>query len=282
MGEPEVVIVGRNSYIGGWLAEQVPRWPWDVTLVGSRECDFLDPGAVEKFFTRWSERPCRVVFLAVVNKSVENSFRAYGANVAMVRSLIEGCRRADVRSIVYFSSVDVYGRGPRLPITEETAVAPDTWYGLAKYCGEWMLRTSGEVRCPVTVLRIPGVYGHGPRDKSVIGRMVASIRKDGRVVIRGDGGRLRDYVYAGDVARLVEALIPLEYDGVLNVTTGVSRSIRETAVLARRVLGVEGELVHEAPDGEREFDLVFDTQALTRVLPEFRFSDPEAGIGTYA
>ncbi len=277
----EVLIVGRNSYIGGYLSQYAKRRGLDVTAIGSAECNFLNLKEVAEFFSARAARPHTVVFLAVVNKSVENSFKSYRDNVSIVRHFIDGCRRVDVRSIVYFSSVDVYGRRPPLPITEHSPITPDTWYGLAKYTCEWMLRSSGEVRCPVTILRIPGVYGRWDGDRSVIGRMVGAARKEGRIVVRGSGERLRDYVYVDDVARLVEALNPLKYDGVLNVATGVSRSVLEMARLVCRVLGRQVEIVHEAPDEEREFDLSFDNRALTAVLPGFQFSGLEVGIQTY-
>lgn len=277
----DVLIVGRNSYIGGYLSQYAIRRGLKVTSIGSADCNFLNPEEVNEFFSKRAQQPHTVVFLAVINKSVENSFDSYRANVSIVRSLIDGCRGGDIRSILYFSSVDVYGRRPRLPITEQSSVAPDTWYGLGKYSCEWMLRSSGEVGCPVTVLRLPGVYGRWDGDRSVIGRMIATLQKEGRIVVRGSGRHLRDYVYVDDVARLVEALISLKYDGVLNVATGVSRSVLETARLIGRALDAQFEIVHEAADEDREFDLAFDNQTLRALLPEFQFTDPEVGIRTY-
>jgi nucleoside-diphosphate-sugar epimerase len=276
-----LVIVGRNSYIGNFFAGYAAARGADVIAVSSADCNFLEAGQVARFFAALGDEPCTIVALAVINKSVENTYRSHLQNLTIVRNLIDGHRLAHVESMVWFSSVDVYGVRPPLPITEETPVAPDTWYGLAKYSGEWMLGCSGEVACPVTILRIPGIYGPAPNDRSVIGRMVAGIRERRRVVIRGSGRSLRDYVHVGDVAALLEQLIPLRHHGVLNVATGESRTILEIADLLRDVLREEFEIVRGEADREREFDLVFDNRRLTALLPDFQFADIASGVASY-
>ncbi len=167
---------------------------------------------------------------------------------------------------------------PALPITEQSPINPDTWYGLAKYACEWTLMSSGEVNCPVTILRIPGVYGCLPNDKSVIGTMVGSVLRENRVIINGSGNVLRDYVYVGDLCRLLEVLVPLRFQGVLNAVAGHSRSISDIARLIGKVSGRDIDIVFNPPDPSRHFDLVFDNRLLRRLVPEFHFSDISVGI----
>ena len=168
-----------------------------------------------------------------------------------------------------------------LPITERTELKPDTWYALAKYVCEWTLTCAGEVRCPVTVLRLPGVYGRSQKDGSVIGRVVFSIQRAGSVTINGRGSALRDYVYIDDLCRLVMELVPLRYRGVLNVATGESRSILEIVKLIGSVLGKDFEIVCGEAVRERDFDLRFDNRLLLKAIPKFHFSGLEAGIRSY-
>lgn len=281
--DPVLVVVGARSYIGVCLVEHARRHGADVVAVASRDCDFRQADQVRILFDRLRGRSVSVVFLAVVNKSVANDFDAYSANVTIVRNLAEGLRRAPwVESLIYFSSVDVYGNHPAVPITEKTTIDPDTWYGLAKYCSEWMLGQAGGIDIPVTVLRIPGVYGAAANDRSVIGRFVEGIRQDGRVVIAGGGAVLRDYVFVGDVGRLVEALLPLRYDGVLNVATGRSLPLVEIVRRVGRALGTDVRVAHGPSDDARAFDLVFDVTRLRGIVPGFEFTDLEDGVGTYS
>jgi UDP-glucose 4-epimerase len=276
-----LIICGKNSYIGNRFTRYVAARGAGPIALSSAECNFLERDQVIQFFRTLEGRPFTVVFFAVINKSTANSYESFSDNVRIVKNLIDGSKLANIDSIVYFSSVDVYGNKPSLPITERSKIDPDTWYGLAKYACEWMLLSSGQVGCPVTVLRIPGVYGHSPHDRSVIGKMASGIRNEGRVVIRGDGKALRDYVYTEDLCEVLRFLIPLKYHGVLNVATGESHSVIDVARLIGRVLQAEFEVVHTPEDPERDFDLRFDTRSLTSLMPDFRFTDMAAGIRSY-
>jgi UDP-glucose 4-epimerase len=276
-----LLVVGATSYIGAAFTAFARGRGATVRAIGSRDCDFRDRAQVMRVFASLDDGAWRVVFFSVVNKSVRNSYDDYLENVAMVRHLVEAMARHPVAGLVYFSSADVYGRRPPVPIDEDSPIAPDTWYGLAKYCGEWMLREPGAVACPVTILRIPGVYGAGPRDPSVIGRMVAGIRGDGRIVVRGDGTALRDYVHVDDVCRVVDALLARGHAGVLNVATGQSVPVIEVALTVGASLEVSFEIVHEPAERTREFDLVFDTSRLRATLPGFKFRTLDEGVRGY-
>ena len=276
-----LIVVGRRSYLGGHFAQFAQaRHPRTISL-SSEDCDFLDREQVVRFFRSIGPDRCTIVFFAVINKSVEDSFAAFTDNVAMVKNLIDGAASANIESLVYFSSVDVYGNRPRIPITEESKINPDTWYGLAKYCCERLLLFSDQVTYPVTVLRIPGVYGNAPHDKSVIGRMVSSVRNGKPVSVSGDGRALRDYVHIDDLCRILDALIPLRHPGIVNIATGQSRPILEMAQLVGTALREKFSIERQAADAQREFDLVFDTRTLRGLLPGFQFTSLEEGIHTY-
>jgi UDP-glucose 4-epimerase len=276
-----LIIVGKNSYIGNRLTEYTIAHGMSTIALSSQECNFLELSEVRNFFGSLGEGPYTVLFSAVVNKSVDNSFQSYVRNVEIIKNLMDGHKLAHIDSIIYFSSVDVYGRKPSLPITEESKVNPDDWYGLAKYICEWMLRCSGEVTCPVTILRLPGIYGRSPKDQSVIGRMVSEIRGKKRVVITGKGEVLRDYVFIDDLCRLVLLLIPLKHHGVLNVATGESRSVLDIAETIGRVLQTDFEFIYEPVDEEREFSLTFDNHALHSLIPTFEFTEMADGVRLY-
>ena len=230
-----------------------------------------------KCFRSLGAEPVTILFFAVINKSAQDTSSTLRDNIAMVGHLIEGAAVANVESLVYLSSADVYGNRPAIPITEETQINPDTWYGLAKYCGERMLQFA----TPVTVLRIPGVYGNFPRDKSVIGRMVAAVRDGNPIPITGEGKCLRDYVHVLDLCRVIDAVIPLRGRQVINVGTGHSHNVADIAQMVGRVLKKPARIERQAADPAREFDLVFDNRRLSELVPGFQFTNLEEGIRSY-
>ena len=277
----ELIVVGKNSYIGRYFTKFAIENGHQVIALSSKDCDFLDKDAVIDFFRSLGQASYSVVFFAAVNKSKANDFQAFLDNIHIVQNLINGLKFATITSLIYFSSVDMYGASPVLPITEQSRINPDTWYGLAKCNCEWMLTASKEVDCPVTVMRIPGVYGPGSNDRSVIGQLVRGILEEKKVIIHGTGNVLRDYVYVEDICRLLWKIIPLRHEGVLNIATGHSHAIVDITQSIGQTAQAEYDLTLEPTDPTREFDLTFDIDALRKLLPDFQFSELSAGIRSY-
>lgn len=278
----EVIIIGKDGYVGEYLLTYLKcNSKENVIAVSSKDCDFLDADAVSGLFKSLKGNNSVVIFLSAINKSVENSFKSFKKNISMVKNFIDNARHINFSSIIYLSSVDVYGRNPALPITENTFINPDTWYGLSKFVCEWMLGASGDLERPAAILRIPGIFGCSPRDKSVIGKMVSTIKSEKRIYIHGTGQTMRDYVSLSDLCRLIKEIMPLKYNGILNVATGQHRSIIDIVHLIGSILNLGYEIIHVTHDTERIFDLVFDNHKIFEVLPGFKFGDISVGINSY-
>jgi len=249
--------------------------------VGSSDCNFLDAPSVHKLFKSLGGKPFAIIFLAVVNKDVGNSYSAFLDNVQMTWNLVSAARDANVESIVYFSSVDVYGRAPKLPMSETTSLDPDTWYGLSKSTSEWIVREELGSKFPTCLLRIPGIYGRSRKDRSVIGRLIATIRKERKAYIHGDGKLLRDYVFAPDLCEVVERLVTRKASGTFNVATGTSVSLLQILEAIREALGIDFEVVHLPANAERNFDMRYDISRLSAAIGKFDFSPLSVGIRSY-
>ena len=276
-----VLIIGKNSYIGEFLCQHFCAKGATVVAVGSSDCNFLDFHSVQALFKSFGEKAFTIIFLAVVNKDVDNSYSAFLDNVQMAWNLVSAARDANVESLVYFSSVDVYGRTPKLPMSEKTSLNPDTWYGLSKYASEWIVWEELGSKFPTCLLRIPGIFGRSRNDRSVIGQLIASIRKEGKAYIHGDGKLLRDYVFAPDLCQVVERLITRKASGTFNVATGTSVSLLQILEAVREALGIEFEVVHLPANAERSFDMRYDIARLSAAIGKFHFSPLSAGIRSY-
>ncbi|MDP3723049.1 MAG: NAD-dependent epimerase/dehydratase family protein [Candidatus Omnitrophota bacterium] len=276
-----LIVVGRNSYIGGCFTQYAQARGASVMSLSSQDCNFLDRSEVERFFRSLDSQSSTIVFLATVNKNVTSTYQSFLDNAQMVKHLIDGQRHARINSILSFSAADVYGTTPPVPLTEDAPVSPESWYSLGKAAGDWMLQHAEELRCPVTILRIPGIFGQAPRDRSLIGCFISEARTAGRVTIHGTGTSLRDYVSLNDLCRVIEGLLPLRYHGVVNVATGRSVRIIDIVRLISEVLKLDYTTVFDEPDPKRTFDLVFDVGRLKSLLPDFQFSELTEGIRTY-
>ena len=276
-----VLLFGKNSNIGSAIAKYLLSEGLIVRSFDSKDCDFLDKDGSSDFFKGLPAGPCTIVFLSVISKWLRNDYVSFLENVAIVNNFIQAQTQVNVKSIIYFSSVDVYGVSPELPVTEKTAIDPDTWFGLAKYCCEHEFKLSPLIKCPVTILRIPGVYGNPHNDRSAISRLINDAVDKKEVTIFGSGKILRDYVHAQDISSIVKYFIQKPFSGVLNLVTGKSSSLLEIVELIRQKVAGSFKIVHTAPDSGREFDLKFDNSKLMALVPEFRFMNLDKGMQSY-
>lgn len=275
-----IVVLGASGFIGQRVESRLAESGARVEGHSSSTCDLLDERAVCALFERLGTRDT-VVFCAAIGRAVEDSPSAMWRNIQMVDNVVRAVGSGGLRSLVYLSSVDVYGRPPRtLPITEETPPYPTGYYGVSKIASEFLLnRLEGTV--PVTVLRLPGVYGPVDRFRSVIGSFVRQIVDDEPVQLVDGGATLRDYVFVDDVADLVGELVERPEHELYNVATGDSRSVSEIAELVGAALGREPRLESAVGDVPSVGDLVFDGAKLRHAHPAIRLRGVERGIADY-
>jgi UDP-glucose 4-epimerase len=277
----EVLVIGSRSYTGQRLCYYLRERSISVRPISSLEVDFRDSQAVSRFFSSLPKVRRAVIFLQVINKDVDNSYAAFLNNQSLVHNFCENLDPELASHVVYFSSVDVYGYRPITPITEDTPLNPDTLYGLAKHNSEWMLNHSSASSLGLTVVRVPGLYGNYPSDRSVVGNFARRILQGLPIQLAGEGHQLRDYLQLDDLCLIVERLLIDRYSGTLNLATGQSLSLLDIIRTAENVLQRQARIDYTAADEGRNFDLIFDISRLRRALPGLEFRTLADGLSGY-
>jgi UDP-glucose 4-epimerase len=203
----------------------------------------------------------------IVPESVADPLRYYGNNTCATRNLLECCRDAGVKQIVFSSTAAVYGIPEGGRAREDTPNAPINPYGSSKLMSEWMLRDLAAAGGPRYVaLRYFNVAGCDPEGR--IGQSTkkatllvkvaceAALGKRPRLSIFGtdydtpDGTGVRDYIHVDDLARAhLDALKYLRGGGastVLNCGYGHGYSVREVLDAVGRAHGAPVPFVEEA------------------------------------
>src|SRR5271156_2673049 len=136
----------------------------------------------------------------------------------------------------YGSSAAVYGDPPDLPLAETAATRPLSAYGADKLGCELHARVAAQVHGVRTAgCRFFNVYG--PRQdpaspySGVISIFFDRIGQGQGIIIFGDGGQTRDFVYVADVALALLGAMGQDSAGahVFNVCTGKTTSLLELA-----------------------------------------------------
>lgn len=157
--------------------------------------------------------------------------------------MLDFCRQAGVEKVIFVSSGGTVYGVPRTPlIAEDHPTDPISAYGVSKLAIEKYLGLYRHLHgLDYRVLRVANPYGPYQVPYNAQG-VVASILQRALsgvpVEIWGDGEVVRDFVHIGDVvAALIDAV---DYAGaarVLNVGSGVGRSVNQIVADVETVLG---------------------------------------------
>ncbi|HEY1817536.1 MAG TPA: NAD-dependent epimerase/dehydratase family protein [Kofleriaceae bacterium] len=188
----------------------------------------------------------RIVHLAAqvsVVASIASPQADMTVNYGATLHVLEYARAMGVKKVVFSSSAAVYGDVAELPVTEDAPCRPVSPYGIHKLASEHALAYYATVHgVPTAALRFFNVYG--PRQdptspySGVISIFTDRARAGKPLVIFGDGGQTRDFVYVGDVVRAIAAALDIDRPQlVANVGTGGEITVLE---LARSIIELCG------------------------------------------
>jgi UDP-glucose 4-epimerase len=203
--------------------------------------------------------------------SEEDPERDAELTLAPLRGVLAALRRRPKTTLTYISSGGtVYGDPERLPVPETAPTRPRGAYGrLHLECEREIDRHCEETGLAARILRCSTVYGEHQRPDRGQGAIVTFLHRIERgeeIELYGAEETVRDYVYAGDAARVVAELLGRD-DGprVLNVGAGEGTSLEDLLKLTERQAGREARARRHPP---RDFDvreIVLDIGELRRL-----------------
>jgi UDP-glucose 4-epimerase len=281
-----IFVFGASGFIGKYLVEKFSRAISSSTTLGfsSKECNLESFDSVQTSLSSVKEEDV-VIMVSAITRTKENTYHSMVRNILMADNLCRALADKIVSQVIFFSSVDVYGIVPEGGLIHEQLLPnPNNYYAISKLASEYLLRTTIEEKktIPLTIFRLPGVYGPGDQAKSVIGGFIHSARINGKMTIFGDGSDKRDFVYVDDVVKLTIQAIEQKTSTTVNVATGKSLSIREISQLIQTKLSYECHLeFNTAVNTGRNKDMVYDISHLQTFFPNLVFKDVNEGISLY-
>ena len=208
------------------------------------EGDVADPATVAEMM-RGVAGCFHLAAIASVERGHQDWLGTHRVNLSGTIAVLNAAREAGI-PVVYASSAAVYGENPALPLAEDAATLPLSAYGADKLACELHARVAGLVHgVPTTGLRFFNVYG--PRQdplspySGVISIFCERLRAGQDVVVFGDGGQTRDFVFVADVVRALLAGLRAAscQPRVFNVCTGRATSLLDLVAAIADTLGVD-------------------------------------------
>jgi UDP-glucuronate 4-epimerase len=173
------------------------------------------------------------------------------SNLEAFVALLETCRHAGLKRIVYASSSSVYGGNTDIPFSEQHRVEkPLNLYGATKRADELIAYAySNLFGLELVGLRLFTVYGPWGRPDMAVWLFAESI-VEGRTIRLFNAGRMeRDFTYIGDVVpavrRALDASLPSSWD-VMNIGNHRSEEVTYLVELLEKELGRKA-MIEPAP-----------------------------------
>jgi UDP-glucose 4-epimerase len=202
-------------------------------------------------------KPDTIYNLAVMPlpHSIGRPYENVRTNIKIVQNLCEIMKDGIVKTLIQFSSSEVYGSAKYEPMCEDHPWRASTPYAASKAAGDMIClsyyRTFG---CDIKILRPFNNYG--PRQNAgsyagIIPITINRIRNGMPPIIFGDGLQTRDYIYVKDTARAAVMIGKMEglKGEVINIASGHDYSIfwlvKEIMRLMQHITPSVGEIEYQ-------------------------------------
>lgn len=187
---------------------------------------------------------CHLAAQAGVRYSLENPFAYQHSNLEGFLSVLELCRHAKIKRLVYASSSSVYGGNSKVPFSEGDPVDhPVSLYAATKKANELMAHTYTHLYGLQTIgLRFFTVYGPWGRPDMAYWLFTEAMLAGKAIKVFNHGEMRRDFTYIDDVVAGVKASIysdGLDNYELINLGNSRPENLMEMIGVIGSSLGIE-------------------------------------------
>jgi GDP-L-fucose synthase len=268
--QDKIYIAGHRGMVGSAIWRRLQKEGY-TNIIGrtSAELDLKNQPATQAFFEK--EKP-DYVFLAAAKVGgimANNIYRGEFLydNLMIQNNVIDAAYRSGVKKLMFLGSSCIYPKLASQPLKEDyllTGLLEPTNepYAIAKIAGIKLCDAyRSQYGCNFISVMPTNLYGpHDNYDLNNSHVLPALIRKfhearvkhQPTVTMWGSGKPRREFLHADDLADACLFLMQ-GYDepGLVNIGVGEDLEIKELALLIQKIVGYEGEIVHDLskPDG---------------------------------
>ena len=279
------LVTGGAGFIGSHVVDILVNKGYSVVVVdnlSNGDQKFINPQA--KFYQQditqenlidifSAEQPDYVFHLAAhvkLRESLENPISDAATNILGTINVLECCRRANVKKIIYTSTAARVGEPQYLPVDENHPINPCSPYGISKHTAEhyvWLYNYLYQL--DYLILCFGNVYG--PRDNPdstrVTSVFIDHLLRDQAPTINGDGEQTRDFIFVLDLADfLVDSLTKNPPHRLFHLANGQEISINEIYQILVSLTGSQLVAKHQPAITGEVKKIVLDTSLAQQEL----------------
>lgn len=268
--DSKIYVAGHRGMVGSAIVRRLEAEGFhNIVTRSSKDLDLRNQLAVANFFAE--EKP-EYVFLAAAKVGgivANNTYRAEFLydNLQLQNNVIHYSYVNGVKKLMFLGSSCIYPKLAEQPLKEDyllTGVLEPTNepYAIAKIAGIKMCESyRAQYGCNFISVMPTNLYGYNdnyhPQNSHVLPALIrkfheAKVEGKSEVEIWGTGSPLREFLFSDDLADACVFLMK-NYDEqqFINIGVGHDISIKDLALLIKRIVGFEGELKFNTskPDG---------------------------------
>lgn len=237
-----VLIFGGAGFVGSYVVEELLSRNYKVIVADIHEghiahnnlkykyCDIRDREQIKNAFTEDVECVYNFAGFANLERAVSSPVPTIELNILGNLYILEELRsNPNVKRYVYASSA--YALNDK-----------GSFYGISKLASEKLIEEYRKRYGIVyTILRYGSIYSERDFDNNYLYSLIKNIIQTHKVIHKGDGTEVREYIHAADVAKMaVDVIESDKYECQYMILTGVERMRRiELFEMIREILGEE-------------------------------------------
>lgn len=266
----KIYVAGHRGMVGSAIYRKLVKEGFEnIVTRTSKELDLRNQEAVETFFQE--EKP-DYVFLAAAKVGgiiANNTYRAdfLFENLQIQNNVIHSAYKYGVKKLMFLGSSCIYPKFAPQPLKEDSLLTgtlepTNEPYAIAKIAGIKMCEAyRAQYNCNFISVMPTNLYGindnYHPQNSHVLPALIrrfheAKLNNAEFVEIWGTGSPLREFMFSDDLADACFFLMQnYNESDFINIGTGHDISIKDLALLVKRIIGYEGELRFDTskPDG---------------------------------
>ena len=284
-----ILVTGGSGLVGKHLKDILPN----AIYISSKDFDLTDINRVNSMLDFF--RPKIVIHLAArvggIVDNINHPVDYLEENILMNTNILKKCHEFNVERVISILSTCIYpDKVDRYPMLEEDLFnGPPTptnfSYGFAKRCMaahiDSYVKQYNKKWCYLIPCNLYGEYDKYEEHHShFVSALIKKIYEaNGEIKLWGTGKPLRQFMYGGDLARIIKYMIDNDIVDNFNVAPEEVYSIDEIANIGKKACEKDKIVVNydnTKPDGQFRKDV--DSSKLLSVLKDFEFTTLEDGI----
>lgn len=271
----KIVVTGATGFIGRYLLNLLKLDSSCEVLALSRRKTYSQDSSYRNLSfaqTDYSERSLEALLsgaIAVVhlagNKGALKHLVDYKEDFEMTENILKAAVKNDIKRIIYASSRLVYGNPDNIPWKEESIPEPRCAYGANKIrCENLCKQYSEKYDIETIIVRIAQVLGEGDTTKNMINVFQNLAKEKGELKVIGKSIAKRQYIYAGNLADILQILIKMNSIGSFIVNAGMREAYTnlEIAEIINHAYRNDTPIKHESSKNETITSSIMDISFL--------------------